>query len=466
MTRLLQSLVSAGLTILVIAAGPSAAKMTFTTQEGVMTPSLAPIVENVAPGVVSIMVSSQYSVDDPSFTNPFLGQFYDVFPEGMPFERFWETIGSGVIVDAEEGLILSSAHVLENADTVTVRLADGREFPAEIRGIDPDTDIAALAIEAKDLTALTIGYSHSLRVGDYVLAIGSPFGLESTVTLGIVSALGRSGLGVEGYENFVQIDAAINPGNSGGALTNLRGELIGINTALAGPTGGNVGIGFAIPIDMAMQVVAQLVTEGRVDRGEIGITVQDLTPDLARAFGFQGEGGALIAEVLPRSPAEVAGLAAGDIIFSIDGEGVADSAALRLAAGFKRSGMDITLGFLRNGQAREVRVTLRSSAADASMDNRDVDVHYSASQLAGAMLSAVSNGAGRDGSLGGVLVKALDMASPLSAARLLPGDIITQANGHDVHTPQELDDIARYSTATLVVRAYRMGRAFFAVVGG
>ena len=259
----------AALTSLFMATGAAVADMSLTTQEGVLTPSLAPIVATVAPGVVSISVSSQQSVDNPVFTDPFFRQFFDFLPEGIPRDLFVQASGSGVVVDATEGLILTNAHLLENAETITVRLADGREYPAEIRGVDQDTDVAALIIKASNLTALTIGHSGDLRVGDYVLAVGNPFGLEGTVTLGIVSALGRSGLGIEGYENFIQVDAAINPGNSGGGLVNLRGELVGINTAIAGPTGGNVGIGFAIPIDMAMQVASQLVADGRVDHRQL-----------------------------------------------------------------------------------------------------------------------------------------------------------------------------------------------------
>lgn len=459
------SLVCAGLTSLFISAGPAVAEMSMTTQDGALTPSLAPIVDTVAPGVVSISVSSQQSVDNPVFTDPFFRQFFDFLPEGIPLDLFVEASGSGVVVDATEGLILTNAHLLENAETITVHLADGREYPAEIRGVDHDTDVAALMIEASNLTALTIGRSGDLRVGDYVLAVGNPFGLEGTVTLGIVSALGRSGLGIEGYENFIQVDAAINPGNSGGGLVNLRGELVGINTAIAGPTGGNVGIGFAIPIDMAMQVASQLITDGRVDRAQIGITLQDLRPELAKAFGFQGQGGVLITEVLPGSPAEIAGLAPGDIIASVDGEDITDSAALRLVVSLKRPGTDVVIGFQRDGRMREVRVTLRSADGATETGDRSGEVHNLSALLEGATLGAVPNGAGRDGSQGGVLIESLAANSPLSAAGLRPGDVITSANGHDVSTPQELDEIAEDASGALVVRVYRMGRAFFAVVG-
>ena len=462
MPLLIRSLVCAGITSLVISAGPAVAEMTRMMQEGALTPSLAPIVETVAPGVVSISVSSQQSVDNPLFTDPFFRQFFNFVPEGMPLNRFVEASGSGVVVDAEEGLVLTNAHVLENAETITVHLADGRNYPAEIRGLDPDTDIAALMIDAKDLSALTIGHSGDLRVGDYVLAVGNPFGLEGTVTLGIVSALGRSGLGIEGYENFIQVDAAINPGNSGGALVNLRGELVGINTAIAGPTGGNVGIGFAIPIDMAMQIASQLITDGRVDRGQVGIVLQNL----AKALGFQGEGGDLITEVLPGSPAELAGLSVGDVIFSIDGERVPNKAALRLLVSLKRPGTDVMIGVLRDGHSQEVRVTLRSADDEGRMGNRSDGVRQAAALLEGTTLSAVPNGAGPDGTQGGVLIETLAATSPLGAAGLRPGDVITEANSENVKTPQELDAIARDISAGLVVRVYRMGRAFFAVVGG
>ena len=456
----------AALTSLFMATGAAVADMSLTTQEGVLTPSLAPIVATVAPGVVSISVSSQQSVDNPVFTDPFFRQFFDFLPEGIPRDLFVQASGSGVVVDATEGLILTNAHLLENAETITVRLADGREYPAEIRGVDQDTDVAALMIEASNLTALTIGHSGDLRVGDYVLAVGNPFGLEGTVTLGIVSALGRSGLGIEGYENFIQVDAAINPGNSGGGLVNLRGELVGINTAIAGPTGGNVGIGFAIPIDMAMQVASQLVADGRVDRGQIGITLQDMRPELAKAFGFVGRGGVLITEVLPGSPAEIAGLAPGDIIASIDGEDIADSAALRLVVGMKRPGTDVMIGFQRDGRQQEVRVTLRSIGGADQQSDRSEDLRDMSALLDGAALVAVPNGAGRDGNQGGVLIESLAANSPLGAAGLRPGDVIISANGRDVSTPQALDDIAKDASGALVVRVYRMGHAFFAIVGG
>jgi S1-C subfamily serine protease len=277
--------------------------------------------------------------------------------------------------------------------------------------------------------------------------------------------LGRTGLGIEGYEDFIQVDAAINPGNSGGALVNLRGELVGINTAIAGPTGGNVGIGFAIPIDMAMQVALQLVENGRVERGQIGIMIQDLDPDLAEAFGVADTGGVLIADIVPGSPAEVAGLKPGDIVVAVDNDSVDDAAELRLAVSFKQPGATVRLGLIREGRPQSMRVTLGRAVGSQVEANRGGPSVPATGRLDGATLRSVPADEGSGGRRSGVLVEDLDAASPLSAAGVRPGDVIVEAGGKPVHSPQELDRRARQSDGPLILRIYRAGRAYFTTIG-
>ncbi|WP_434101579.1 Do family serine endopeptidase [Methylocaldum gracile] len=326
-------------------------------------PTLAPMLEAVLPAVVNISTTSTVNVqENPLFNDPFFRRFFDL-PNMPPRQRQQQSLGSGVIVNAENGLILTNHHVIANADQVTVTLQDGRDFEATVVGADPETDVAVVKIGEKNLTALRFGDSQSLRVGDFVVAIGSPFGLSQTVTSGIVSALGRSGLGIEGYEDFIQTDASINPGNSGGALVDLNGELVGINTAIVGPAGGNVGIGFAIPSHLAQAVMQQIVQYGEVQRGQLGIGVQDLTPESAKALGLERSGGAVIAQVQPDSPAAQAGLRPGDVVVAIDGAPVANASSLRNIIGLLRVGSEIKLDFLRNGQKRTVTARIAQPPA-------------------------------------------------------------------------------------------------------
>jgi Do/DeqQ family serine protease len=296
-------------------------------------PSLAPLLKTVTPSVVNIAVMGKKS-DQP------------------------EVAGSGVIVDAKAGYVLTNHHVIEHADRIVVTLKDNRKFDATLVGSDPDTDIAVLKITAENLTALPLGNADRLEVGDYVLAIGNPFGLGQAVTSGIVSALGRTGLGLESYENFIQTDASINPGNSGGALINLRGELIGINTAIFTPGGGNVGVGFAVPINMAESVMKQLVASGEVHRGRLGVQVKDLTPELAESMGVGAQQGAIVDFVDVLSPAQRAGLAPGDIILSVDGDPVHSAADLRNRVGLTQVGHKIQLTLLRDKSSKTLDVTI------------------------------------------------------------------------------------------------------------
>src|SRR5438477_12892470 len=273
--------------------------------DGAPVQTLAPVVSRVTPGVGGISVRGRVREDNPLLQDPLFRRFFNM--QQQPIERETQATGSGVIVDAAQGYVLTNAHVVENASSIEVTTKDNRRLTAKLIGRDPDTDIAVLQIPASGLTAVPIGDSDRLQVGDFVLAIGNPFGLGQTVTSGIISALGRSGLGIEGYEDFIQTDASINPGNSGGPLVDLRGRLVGINTAILAPGGGNIGIGFAVPINMARNAMEQIVRTGGVKRGRIGVTIQDLTPELAASLGSRRNEGAVISGVEARAPAAQAG---------------------------------------------------------------------------------------------------------------------------------------------------------------
>jgi Do/DeqQ family serine protease len=322
-------------------------------------PTLAPLLQDVTPAVVNIAVRGHVTVENPLLRDPFFRRFFNL-PEG-PIQREVQSAGSGVIVDARAGYVITNNHVIENADEIVVTLKDKRQIEAKLVGTDPGTDIAVLQIEARNLVGVPLGDSDRLAVGDFVIAIGNPFGLGQTVTSGIVSALGRTGLGIESYENFIQTDASINPGNSGGALIDLRGELIGINTAIVGPTGGNVGIGFAVPINMAKGVMEQLIAHGEVQRGRLGVQVQDVTPDIAEVLRLRSNGGAVVARVEAGSPARRAGLQPGDVIVAIDGVAVESSSDLRNRIGLTPIGRELRLTILRDGEERTVEVRVERS---------------------------------------------------------------------------------------------------------
>jgi len=307
-------------------------------------PTLAPVVKETTPSVVNISVHARVKEDNPLYRDPVFREFFDLPKQ---FEKEVQATGSGVIVDAERGYVLTANHVVARISTAQVTTKDGRKFDAKLVGRDPATDIAVLQLQGPrgNLKAIPLGDSDRIEVGDFVIAIGNPFGLGQTVTSGIVSALGRTGLGKQGYEDFIQTDASINPGNSGGALVNLRGQLIGINTAIISPGGGNVGIGFAVPINMARRVMEQLVQYGEVRRGQIGISVRDLAADLAARESYQG---ALIAEIANGSPAEKAGLQKGDIVKAVDGTPIRSASQLRNLIGLTPLGGRVALRFERN----------------------------------------------------------------------------------------------------------------------
>jgi serine protease Do len=323
--------------------------------------SLAPVVSRITPGVVGISVRGRAREDNPLLQDPMFRRFFNL---QQPIERETQAMGSGVIVDAAQGYVMTNAHVVENANSIEVTTKDNRHLKAKLIGRDPDTDIAVLQISGGNLTSVPIGDSDHLQVGDFVLAIGNPFGLGQTVTSGIISALGRSP-GIEGYEDFIQTDASINLGNSGGPLVDLQGRIVGINTAILAPSGGNIGIGFAVPINMARQVMDQLVQYGEIKRGRIGVAIQDLTPDLAQALGTRHTQGAVIARVEPGSPAERAGLRTNDLVVAINGAPMRSGTELRNRVGLSRIGDAVELTVERGGTERNVTVRIEQVTTTA-----------------------------------------------------------------------------------------------------
>jgi serine protease Do/serine protease DegQ len=393
-------------------------------------PTLAPLVNEVTPAVVNISVVTRSPLEDnPLFRDPFFRRFFNL-PDRP--QRQEQAAGSGVIVDAQRGYVLTNHHVIKDAEQIGVTLKDRRQFRARLVGTDPGTDIAVLQIEAQGLTALRFGDSDQLQVGDYVIAIGNPFGIGQTVTSGIVSALGRAGLSPEGYEDFIQTDASINPGNSGGALVNLRGELVGINTAIIGPAGGNVGIGFAVPSVMARAVMNQIVRYGEVRRGRLGIEMADLTPELAKKTGVGSLDGALIAAVQPGSPAERAGLREGDVVTALNGRPIRTASELRARLGLTPVGEEVELRVNRGGSMRSVRTQI----AAPEVGNGE---GQAVAQLPGLRVVEIQRGSPLFQRLrgGGLVVAAVEPNSRALQAGFRAGDIIYAVNRRRVQTLAE-----------------------------
>jgi serine protease DegQ len=417
--------------------------------DGEPLPTLAPMLERTVPAVVNVSTRALVVESvSPLFDDPFFRRFFDM--PAQPRERQRQGLGSGVIVDADNGLILTNNHVIERADEILVTLHDGRRFDAEVIGADRETDIALIRIEATGLHELPFADSDRLRVGDFVVAIGNPFGLGQTVTSGIVSALGRTGLG-EGYEDFIQTDASINPGNSGGALVNLRGELVGINTAILARGGGNIGIGFAIPINMARAVQEHLVEDGAVSRGQLGVAIQDLTPDLAQAFALDVTGGAVIARVEPGTPAEQAGLQAGDVIVEVDRRAVRGASDLRNRIGLMRAGTEVELRLLRNGREQVVKVRIEAPTPQ-ELEGQAVDT-----RVDGARFERVLD---RDG-VGRIRIAAVQPRSAAARAGLREGDVVLSVNRREVANLDELVAAAQAGRGTLLLNLQRGTSAFF-----
>jgi len=394
--------------------------------DGQAMPSLAPMLERVQPAIVNISTITNVRVraGNPFFDDPFFRRYFDI-PEPRQRNQKRQGLGSGVIVNAAQGLIITNSHVIDQVDEINVTLKDGREYKAELIGSDKDTDVAVIKIKASDLTQISLGDSDRLRVGDFVVAIGNPFGLRQTVTSGIVSALGRSGLGIEGYEDFIQTDASINPGNSGGALVNLRGELVGINTAIIAPSGGSVGINFAIPVNMVQQLKTQLVQFGEVQRGQLGVQVQDLTPVLAQGLQTDQLKGAVIAKVDQGSAAEKAGFRSGDIVIRCNGKLIETAAQLRNQIGLVRIGEEVVMDIVRENTPLQLT---------ALMDNVEIDSKVGErlnARLDGATFSEMTDQK-RSNSSGGVLVNKVEPNSSAWFYGLREGDIIQSVNKQTV----------------------------------
>ncbi len=423
--------------------------------------SLAPMLDKVLPAVVNISTQSTVRTRrNPLLDDPFFRHFFDL-PE-VP--RQAQSLGSGVIVDARAGYVLTNHHVVENADEITVTLRDRRSFPAKLVGADPDTDLALLKIEADNLTAIELADSDRLRVGDFVVAIGNPFGLSHTVTYGIVSALGRTDLGIEGYENFIQTDASINPGNSGGALVTLEGHLIGINTAIIGPSGGNVGIGFAIPSNMAKNVMTQLAEHGEVRRGQLGVLVQDLTPELAQAFNLKSGQGAVIAQVLEGSPAARAGVRAGDIVLAVNGQPVRSANELRNAIGMMRRGTTAQLDLLREGRPLKLSVKIEAIAGQRATAEENEPPSVSPRRLDGVELGPIAPDHPLAGQEQGVQVYAVARASPAWRAGLREDDIILSIDRKRVRSVKEAEAALKAAGERVLLHVRRGEGALFIVI--
>ena len=454
---------SLGLALSPLATAAETASSAATAQQ---MPSLAPMLEKVMPSVVSINVEGSTTVNTPRMPRNFQQFFGDNSPfcqDGSPFQsspfcqgggagddgqgggqqQKFMALGSGVIIDAAKGYVVTNNHVVDNANTIKVQMSDGRKFDAKVVGKDPRSDIALIQIQdPKNLTAIKLADSDALRVGDYTVAIGNPFGLGETVTSGIVSALGRSGLNAENYENFIQTDAAINRGNSGGALVNLNGELIGINTAILAPDGGNIGIGFAIPSNMVKNLTAQMVQYGQVKRGELGIMGTELNSELAKAMKVDAQRGAFVSQVMPNSSAAKAGIKAGDVITSLNGKPISSFAALRAEVGSMPIGSKVTLGLLREGKPVNVSLELQQSSQN------QVDSSTIFSGIEGAEMS--NKGADK-----GVVVNNVKANSPAARIGLKKGDVIMGANQQPVKNIAELRKILDSKPSVLALNIQR-----------
>ncbi len=431
--------------VLLLPAVASAALPLMVPAEGEL-PSLANMLERVNPAVVNIATYTTVRSGNPLLEDPFFRRFFNV-PRG----RRTQSAGSGVIVDASEGYIVTNNHVIGSADEISVGLADGRSLKAELIGRDPQVDLAVLKVDPEDLTDIDLANSAELRVGDFVVAIGNPFRLNHTVTSGIVSALGRSGLGIEGYEDFIQTDAAINPGNSGGALVDLRGNLVGINTAIIAPSGSSVGIGFAIPSNMIRAVMDQLIEHGEVRRGLIGVIVQSLNPELARAFEVDRRDGVVVVEVEPESPADRAGLEAGDIITRVGEREIRKVSDFHSQAAVMFIGDVVNIELIRAGRNRSVEMEIEESTQQRAV-GRHID-----QRLGGIELENFWS-PDEPGMSSGVLATKVGTQSKAYAYGLRAGDVIVGANRRTVRDISELRDAVLLDPRRIVLRVYRNGR--------
>ena len=425
-------------------------------------PSLSPMIKRVSPAVVNIATKGtvkQRGQQNPLLDDPFFRRFFDVPPEMGPRERPFQSAGSGVIFDAKNGYVVTNAHVVENASEITVTLQDGQDLKAEVVGSDEPSDVAVLKVDTKSkgkangaaltLTQITLGDSARVEVGDFAVAIGNPFGLQHTVTSGIISGLSRSGINPNGYEDFIQTDASINPGNSGGALVNLKGELIGINTAILSRTGGNIGIGFAIPVNMARSVMDQLLKFGAVKRGLLGVNIYAVTPDIAQSLGLDSATGALVSQVIEGSAADKAGIRTGDVITSVNGQPVKSHAELRNAIGLLRVGDKVDVGLVRDGKPRRVTAVIAdtevTAAASGTAEPAEKNVIHRG--LEGANLADAPEA-------GGAIVRGIEPGSAAAQSGLRNNDIIVGVNRNKVTNVRDLRERAK-DASSLVLEVRR-----------
>jgi serine protease Do/serine protease DegQ len=424
--------------------------------EGQPLPSLAPMIEKTRPAVVNIATRGSVNIQNhPLLNDPLFRRFFKGF-ENLPQQKEVKSLGSGVIIDADAGYIVTNHHVIEGADEIAVTLHDGQQLEAKVVGSDPEADVAILKVEQEKLKLTHIPFADSseLRVGDFAVAIGNPFGLGQTVTSGIISALGRTGLGIEGYEDFIQTDASINPGNSGGALVNLRGELIGINTAILASGGaGNVGIGFAIPINMVRELTDQLIEYGEVRRGMLGVIMQNLTPELARAFGLDMHQGVVISQVVDDSAADKAGLKAGDVVSEINGVTVKSASSMRNMVGLMRVGAKMDISVIRDGD-KKILTAYIEDEVEQSLAGEKLNV-----KLAGAVIESHDEGGSKF-----LMVADVSRGSAAWNARLRKGDLILSVNRAPVKSLADMKKMVKASDEQILFNVQRGQTALFILI--
>lgn len=424
--------------------------------DGQPLPSLAPMIEKTRPAVVNIATRGSVDIQNhPLLNDPLFRRFFKGF-ENMPQRKEVKSLGSGVIIDADAGYIVTNHHVIEGADEIAVTLHDGQQLEAKVIGSDPEADVAILKVEQEKLTLTHIPFADSseLRVGDFAVAIGNPFGLGQTVTSGIISALGRTGLGIEGYEDFIQTDASINPGNSGGALVNLRGELIGINTAILASGGaGNVGIGFAIPINMVRELTDQLIEYGEVRRGMLGVIMQNLTPELARAFGLDMHQGVVISQVVEDSAADKAGLKAGDVVSGINGVSVKSASSMRNMVGLMRVGAKMDITVIRDGDKKQLTAYIEDEV-EQSIAGEKLNP-----KLAGAVIDSHDEGGNKF-----LIVSEVSRGSAAWNARLRKGDLILSVNRAPVKSLADMKKMIKPGDEQILFNVQRGQTALFILI--
>ena len=423
-------------------------------------PSLAPMLENVTPAVVNIYTIREAEEKNQYIDDPFLRKFFNIPGQQKSRKRNRAGLGSGVIIDSKKGYVITNNHVIAKAKDIKVKLQDGREFKASLVGTDPASDIAIIKITPDNLQSLKFANSEKSRVGDFVVAIGNPFGIGQTVTSGIISALGRSGLGIEAYENFIQTDASINPGNSGGALVNLKGEIVGINTAIIGSRGssGSVGIGLAIPINMALDITDQLIKYGKVKRGYLGVAAQDLTKDLSKAFGINTEKGAIVTQVQKNSPADKAGIQIGDVITKLNNKKIENAASMRNKIGLLKINTNILMEVNRKGKILKIKVKIVEPKIS---DKTGIKINP---RLQGMVFSEILENMPEYGKISGIKVTKIKKDSPAYSVGIRVNDIILSINNIPVQKIKDLEIIAGKNDSGIVLHVQRKNRTAFLLI--